>query len=66
MLTDRAPATQALGMSFTGIEVTEQLTQDTEVSIGDLPVGSKVSVVVSARNATGESQPTDPISVVVP
>lgn len=50
----------------TGTEVTEQLTQDAEVSIGNLPVGSKVNVVVSARNATGESQPTDPVSVVVP
>ena len=52
--------------TVTGTEVTEQLTQDAEVSIGDLPVGTKVNVVVSARNATGESQATDPVTVVVP
>lgn len=52
--------------AVTGNEVTEQLTQDAEVSIGNLPVGAKVNVVVSARNATGESQPTDPVTAVVP
>lgn len=50
----------------TGAELTEQLTQDAEVSIGNLSAGAKVNVAVSARNATGESQPTDPVPAVVP
>ncbi len=50
----------------TGTTPTEQLTQDAEVTVGNLPGGASVNIVVSARNATGESQPTDPVTAVVP
>jgi hypothetical protein len=36
------------------------------VAIGNLPAGATVNIAVSARNATGESQPTAPVSAVVP
>jgi hypothetical protein len=49
-----------------GAKLSEQLTQDPEVSIGNLPPGATVNIVVSARNATGESQPSGIISAVVP
>jgi hypothetical protein len=47
-------------------EVAEQLTQDAEATFDSLPAGAKVNVVVTARNATGESQPCAPIAAVVP
>jgi hypothetical protein len=52
--------------SVTGTTLASQLTQEAEVSIDSLPTGSKVNIVVSARNATGESQASDPVSAVVP
>ena len=47
-------------------ELAEQLTQDAEATFDSLPSGAKVNVVVAARNATGESQPSAPVAVVVP
>jgi hypothetical protein len=47
-------------------QLTEMLTQDSGVAIGNLPAGATVNIAVSARNATGESQPTAPVSAVVP
>lgn len=47
-------------------QLASDLTQDAEDTLGNLPSGAKVNVVVTARNATGESQPCDPVSVVVP
>ena len=47
-------------------ELAELLTQDAEVTFDSLTTGANVSVVVSARNATGESQPSDPVPAVVP
>ena len=38
-------------------ELADQLTQDAEATFNNLPAGAKVNVVVTARNATGESQP---------
>jgi hypothetical protein len=40
--------------------------QDAEAAIGDLPAGLTVGVSVTARNAAGESQPTDAVQIVVP
>jgi hypothetical protein len=39
---------------------------DAEVAIANLPGGANVSVTVSARNATGESQPSAPVTAIVP
>jgi len=47
-------------------KLAEELTQDPEVVIANLPAGASVNITVSARNATGESQPTAPITAVVP
>ena len=49
-----------------GAQLASVLTQDSEVSIGNLPAGANVNVTVTARNAAGESQPTAPITAVVP
>lgn len=49
-----------------GAPLAEELTQDAEVSIVNLPAGATVSIVVSARNAAGESQPSAAITAVVP
>jgi hypothetical protein len=49
-----------------GAELAEQLTQDAEVSIGNLPAGANVNITVTARNAAGESQPSTSIAAVVP
>ncbi len=48
------------------VVLAELLTQDAEVSVPGLTSGDKVSLTVSARNATGESQPSVAISIVVP
>jgi hypothetical protein len=58
----RVRVTNAAG----GAQLAEELTQDSEAVIGNLPVGATVNITVSARNATGESQPTASITVVVP
>lgn len=50
----------------TNAQVAMELTQDSEVTITNLPAGVTVNIVVSARNAAGESQPTPPIAAVVP
>jgi hypothetical protein len=47
-------------------EVAELLTQDAEATFGSLVTGTKVNVTVTARNATGESQPSAIITIVVP
>ncbi len=49
-----------------GKQLAEQLTQDPEVVMPSLPAGATVSITVSARTAAGESQPTAPITAVVP
>jgi hypothetical protein len=49
-----------------GAQLAEQLTQDAEVVIPNLPAGATVFITVTARNAAGESQPTAPITAVVP
>ncbi len=58
----RALVTNAAG----GASLAEVLTQDAEVSIANLPPGATVNISVSARNTTGESQPSVAISAVVP
>jgi hypothetical protein len=63
---------RASGYRFTvtkaadGTVLAERLTQDAEATFNNLPAGVKVNVVVTARNATGESQPCTPITAVVP
>jgi len=49
-----------------GAELANQLAQDAEATISDLPAGVNVSITVTARNAAGESQPSDPVQIVVP
>jgi len=49
-----------------GAKLAEQLTQDPEVVIANLPAGATVDITVSARSSTGDSQPTAPITAVVP
>jgi hypothetical protein len=46
-------------------ELAELLTTDPEATFTGLPSGTKVSVTVTARNSTGESQESDPPVVVV-
>jgi hypothetical protein len=50
----------------TGTVLAEQLTQDAEVAIANLTGGATVNITVSARNATGESQPSAPVTAIVP
>ena len=65
-------ARRANGYRFTvtnvadGTELAELLTQDAEATFDSLPAGAKVNVVVTARNATGESQPSASVAAVVP
>ena len=47
-------------------ELAELLTQDAEATFDSLTTGAKVNVIVTARNATGESQPTVGIAATVP
>ncbi len=47
-------------------ELVVQVTHDAEATFINLPTGANVNVVVATYNATGESQPTDPVSAVVP
>lgn len=58
----RVKVTNAAG----GAQLVMELTQDSELAINNLPAGATVNIVVSARNTTGESQPTPPIAAVVP
>lgn len=39
---------------------------DVEKTISNLPAGKNVKVIVTARNATGESQPRDAVAAMVP
>lgn len=48
-----------------GTELASELVQDSEAMIEGLPVGATVSITVTARNGTGESQPTAPITAVI-
>jgi hypothetical protein len=48
-----------------GAELANVLAQDSEAMIERLPVGATVSITVTARNATGESQPTAPITAAI-
>jgi hypothetical protein len=50
----------------TGEEIASQQARDAEAAIGDLPAGLTMGVSVTARNAAGESQPTDNVQIVVP
>jgi len=65
-------ARRADGYRFTALdaannsELAELLTQDAEATFQNLPAGKNLKVVVSARNATGESQPCDAVAAVVP
>jgi len=47
-------------------ELAGDLTQDAEDTFNNLPAGTKVLVTVTARNATGESLPCAPVTIVVP
>lgn len=49
-----------------GTIIAEELTQDSEVMITNLPTGGTVNVTVSARNSAGESKACNPIPAVVP
>ncbi len=65
-------ARRANGYRFTVLNATdnsvvaELLTQDAEATFSNLPAGANVKVIVTARNATGESQPCDAAAAVVP
>jgi hypothetical protein len=58
----RVKVTNAAG----GAQLASELTQDSEISIPGLPAGANVNITVTARNAAGESQPTAPVTAVVP
>ncbi|MBI2924870.1 MAG: fibronectin type III domain-containing protein [Verrucomicrobia bacterium] len=62
----RATGYRARVTDAAGNELANVLTQDSEVVIPNLPAGVTVNITVSARNATGESQPTAPITAVAP
>jgi hypothetical protein len=47
-------------------EVTEKLSNEPETAIDGLSSGVTVKITVSARNSTGESQPSATITAVVP
>ena len=47
-------------------QLAQDLTQDAEDALSQLPSGAQVKVTVSARNATGESQPSAAVTVTVP
>ncbi|HUB86448.1 MAG TPA: fibronectin type III domain-containing protein [Verrucomicrobiae bacterium] len=47
-------------------QLAQDLTQDAEDTLSQLPSGAQVKVTVSARNATGESQPSAAVTVTVP
>ena len=49
-----------------GTVISQRLTQDAEATFDDLTSGTKVNLTVTARNATGESQPSAPVTIVVP
>jgi len=49
-----------------GKEVAEQLTQDPEASFASLATGAALTVTATARNATGESKASAPVSATVP
>jgi len=50
-----------------GTVVSQQLTQDAEATFDNVPAGVTLNATVSARNTTGESQPSaPPVSIVVP
>ena len=65
-------ARRANGYRFTvtnvadGTDLAELLTKDAEATFENLPVGAQVNVVVTARNAMGESQASEALAVVVP
>jgi len=50
----------------TKLEIANQLAQDAEATLSDLPAAATVSITVTARNAAGESQPSDAVQIVVP
>jgi hypothetical protein len=49
-----------------GTKLADKLTQDAEATFDNQPSGTQVNVTVSARNATGESQPSTAVAAVVP
>ncbi|HTX22685.1 MAG TPA: fibronectin type III domain-containing protein [Candidatus Aquilonibacter sp.] len=65
-------ARRAEGYRFTvsnaadNAQLAQDLTQDAEDTLNQLPSGAQVKVTVSARNATGESQPSAAVTVTVP
>lgn len=50
----------------TNAQLAMELTQDSELTVTGLPAGANVSITITARNAAGESQPTEPVTAVVP
>jgi hypothetical protein len=46
--------------------LTEQLTQDSEVSLNGQTSGTAINITVTARNSAGESRPTAPVTATVP
>lgn len=47
-------------------KLTEELSAESQAILRDLPGGATVTITVSAKNSTGESQPCTPITAVVP
>jgi N-acetylglucosamine kinase-like BadF-type ATPase len=72
LFTHCGDARRADGYRFTvmdamsGAILASVLTQDAGTTFSGLTSGTKVKVIVTARNSTGESQPCDAVSVVVP
>ena len=52
--------------SAAGTLMSEHLTQDSGITLTGLGSGTAVNIIVTARNAAGESQPTAPVSATVP
>ena len=48
------------------VELLSQLTQESELTVGNLPAGATVALTVTARNAAGETQPTAAVTIQVP
>lgn len=49
-----------------GAQVAERLSNEPETMFGGLPQGMTIHITVAAQNEAGESQPSSPISAVVP
>ena len=56
----------ALTDAASGQAVAERLVHDSEAVFTDLPAGATVQIVVTSRNDTGESLPSEPVTVQLP